>query len=201
MSTRAGYAGRSRPRGAPREWPGSAPRLRSRHRRGPSHRHPAHRRPRARSARPRSPREVPSNKQRRQAAQRRLQRQLERREELARKRCRNLRIGGTVDAVLAVVGAVFVDTGLGDDEADTAASAGEASTRDYPPADPTPNPDLADVGLPSGDVPTSGTQAVTMSTNFGDIGLTLDQAGAPCAAGAILYLAQQGFFDGATCHR
>ncbi|MGO8609445.1 peptidylprolyl isomerase, partial [Rhizobium johnstonii] len=29
----------------------------------------------------------------------------------------------------------------------------------------------------------------------------LDQAAAPCAAGAITYLAGQGFFDGTGCHR
>ena len=40
-----------------------------------------------------------------------------------------------------------------------------------------------------------------MSTNFGDIGLTLDQENAPCAAGAIVHLAEQGFFDNTNCHR
>ena len=39
---------------------------------------------------------MPTNKQRREQAQRRLQRQLERREQLARKRRRNLLIGVTV---------------------------------------------------------------------------------------------------------
>ena len=44
---------------------------------------------------------MPTNKQRREAAQRRLQRQLERRQQLAHKRRRNLLIGVTVVAVLA----------------------------------------------------------------------------------------------------
>jgi peptidyl-prolyl cis-trans isomerase B (cyclophilin B) len=139
---------------------------------------------------------VPTNKQRRQAAQRRLQRQLERRDELARKRRRNLLVGVTVIAVLAVVGAFFIITGLTDDDSDTSAAACA-----YTAADTSKNPDLTDVGLPSGDVPTTGTAALTMTTNFGDVGLTLDQAGAPCAAGALVYLAQQGFFDNTNCHR
>jgi peptidyl-prolyl cis-trans isomerase B (cyclophilin B) len=145
---------------------------------------------------------VPTNKQRRQAAQRRLQRQLERREELARKRRRNLLIGVTALAVLAVVAALFIITGL-DDSGDStpSAAADDSSTCTYTASDASQNPNLTDVGLPSNDVPTTGTQAVTMSTNFGDIGLTLDQANAPCAAGAIVYLAQQGFFNGTTCHR
>jgi peptidyl-prolyl cis-trans isomerase B (cyclophilin B) len=143
---------------------------------------------------------VPTNKQRRQAAQRRLQRQLERREQLARKRRRNLLIGVTVVAVLAVVAAALIITGLGDDDSDTDVAA-SASTCSYTPADTSQNANLVDVGTPSGDVPTTGTAAVTMTTNVGDIGLTLDQENAPCAAGSFVYLAQEGFFNDTTCHR
>jgi peptidyl-prolyl cis-trans isomerase B (cyclophilin B) len=145
---------------------------------------------------------VPTNKQRRQAAQRRLQRQLERREQIARKRRRNLLIGVTTVAVLAVVAAALIITGLGGDDSDTTAAAStDTAACTYTPADTAANPDLTAVDPPSGDVPTTGTQAVTMSTNFGDIGLTLDRAAAPCAAGAIVHLAQQGFFDNTNCHR
>src|SRR3954449_6024516 len=65
---------------------------------------------------------VPSNKQRRQAAQRRLQRQLERRAELARKRRRNVLIGVTAAAVVLVVGVVLLLTGIGGDGTDPAAA-------------------------------------------------------------------------------
>ena len=51
---------------------------------------------------------MPTNKQRRQAAQRHLQRQLERRAELARKRRRNLGILATVLAVVIVGGAALL---------------------------------------------------------------------------------------------
>jgi peptidyl-prolyl cis-trans isomerase B (cyclophilin B) len=144
---------------------------------------------------------VPTNKQRREQAQRRLQRQLERREQLARKRRRNLLIGVTVVAVLAVVGAFFVITTLADDDSDTTAAAATGSSACSYTADTSGNTALTDVGLPPGDVPTTGTAALTMTTNFGDIGLTLDQANAPCAAGSFVYLTQQGFFDGTPCHR
>jgi peptidyl-prolyl cis-trans isomerase B (cyclophilin B) len=147
---------------------------------------------------------VPTDKQRRQAAQRHLQKQLERRAEQAARRRRNLAIVATAVSVLVVVGAVLLLTGVfgGDDDDDNGTTAAaETGACTYVAEDASLNPDATDVGLPSGDVPTSGTQAVTMSTNFGDIGLTLDQENAPCAAGAIVYLAEQGFFDGTNCHR
>ena len=135
---------------------------------------------------------MPSNKQRRQAAQRRLQRQLERRAELARKRRRTVLIGVTAVAVLLVLGAVWLITGVGgDDPADSAAAGptpsstapvvdGSDGTCDFT-ADASGNPDLTDVGTPPAEVTPSGTTALTMTTNFGPVGLTLDQANAPCA--------------------
>lgn len=169
---------------------------------------------------------MPTNKQRRQAAQKRLQRQLERREELARKRHRNLLIGVTVLAVLAVVGAFFIVTNLGDDDPDTtasdssstsapaggttAAAAGAATATNadgtvacnFTP-DTSGNTNLKDVGTPpdAANTPTTGTSTLLMSTEQGDLTLTLDRAGAPCAASSFTYLAQQKFFDGSICHR
>lgn len=149
---------------------------------------------------------MPTNKQRREAAQRHLQRQLERRAAQAQKRRRNLGIGLAALALVVVVGAALLISGVlgGDDDDDKgtdAAAPADSSTCQYVASDASANPDLTDVGMPSGDVPTTGTQALTMSTNYGDIGLTLDRAKAPCAAGAITYLAGQGFFDGTNCHR
>jgi cyclophilin family peptidyl-prolyl cis-trans isomerase len=168
---------------------------------------------------------VPTNKQRRQAAQRRLQRQLERREELARKRHRNLLIGVTVVAVLAVVGAFFVITNLGGDDPDTTASGSSSSSAaasgstasagaatatnadgtvacNFIP-DTSGNTNLKDVGTPpdSANTPTTGTSTLLMSTGQGDLTLTLDRTSAPCAASSFTYLAQQGFFNGSPCHR
>jgi peptidyl-prolyl cis-trans isomerase B (cyclophilin B) len=145
---------------------------------------------------------VPTNKQRREAAQRRLQRQLERREELARKRRRNLLVTVAVIAVLVVVGAAVLISGvLGANDTTTPAAAGTVSC-DYQP-DTSGNPNLKDVGTPPtpGATPNTGTDTLLMSTGQGDLTLTLDRAKAPCAAASFTYLARQGFFDGSPCHR
>jgi peptidyl-prolyl cis-trans isomerase B (cyclophilin B) len=163
---------------------------------------------------------VPTNKQRRQAAQRHLQRQLERRAELSRKRRRNMGIVASAIAALVVVGAALVITGVfkGDDDAsaaaDPTASTGGSSaaapstnadgtvTCTYAPDD-SGNPNLKDVGTPPnpGSTPTQGTSTLLMSTDQGDLTLTLDRAKAPCAAASFTYLASQSFFDGSSCHR
>jgi cyclophilin family peptidyl-prolyl cis-trans isomerase len=164
---------------------------------------------------------VPTNKQRREAAQRRLQRQLERREELARKRRRNLLVLVTVLAVLVVAGGVFLIAGLGKGSGtataadpttsaapSSAAAAAAATNADgtvactYQP-DTSGNTNLKDVGTPPNPqaTPTQGTDTLLMRTNQGDLTLTLNRAGAPCAAASFTYLAQQKFFDGSSCHR
>jgi peptidyl-prolyl cis-trans isomerase B (cyclophilin B) len=160
---------------------------------------------------------VPSNKQRRQAAQRRLQRQLERRAELARKRRRNVLIGITAAAVVLVVGVVLLLTGIGRDDAGSAAAEptagnpaaptsgvvdGSDGTCDWTPADTAANPNLqADTGTPPVEVTPTGTTEVDITTNVGPIGLTLDNANAPCAVASMVYLAGQGYFDDTVCHR
>lgn len=162
---------------------------------------------------------MPSNKQRRQAAQRHLQRQLERRAELARKRRRNLLIFVTVLAVVAVAGGIWLVSGLGGDD-DTPDAAGDttppvptsaaAATTNpdgtiacsYTP-DESGNPSVVDVGTPPTPeaTPTQGTATLLMTTDQGALTLTLDRAKAPCAAASFAYLAQQQFFDGSPCHR
>ncbi len=160
---------------------------------------------------------MPSNKQRREAAQRRLQRQLERRAELARKRRRNVLIGVTAAAVVLVVGVVLLITGTGGDDTDTAAAEptpsspaastpgvvdGSDGTCDWTPADTAANPNLkADTGTPPVEVTPTGTTAVDITTNVGPIGLTLDNANAPCGVASMVYLAGQGYFDDTVCHR
>jgi cyclophilin family peptidyl-prolyl cis-trans isomerase len=162
---------------------------------------------------------VPSNKQRREAAQRRLQRQLERRAELARKRRRNVLIGVTAAAVVLVVGVVLLITGTGGDDTDTAAAEPTPSSPAAPTssaAAPTTNADgtvactytpdgsgSEDVGTPPNpeQTPTQGTAALRMSTNQGDLTLTLDRAKAPCTSASLVYLTEQGFYDNTPCHR
>ena len=120
---------------------------------------------------------MPTNKQRRQAAQRHLQKQLERRAELARKRRRNLGIVATAVAVVVVVGAALLITGVLPAATTTRApppthhagrpttSAAAATTNadgtvacTYSP-DESGNPNLTDVGTPPTPeaTPTQGT--------------------------------------------
>ncbi|TFV86749.1 peptidylprolyl isomerase [Blastococcus sp. CT_GayMR20] len=165
---------------------------------------------------------MPTNKQRREAAQRHLQRQLERRAELARKRRRNLGIIATVVAVVVVVGAALLITGVfqsDDTEAATdpsatptapvTSSAAAATTNadgtiacTYTP-DASGNPSLKDVGTPPTPeaTPTQGTSTLLVKTNQGDMTLNLNRTAAPCAAASFTYLASQKFFDGTPCHR
>ncbi len=167
---------------------------------------------------------MPTNKQRRVAAQRRLQRQLERRAELSRRRRRNVLVVVTVIAVLVVAGAVTLFAGIGgdDDPGDTAAAGSTSAAPSEPQATAAPavtnadgtvtctyapdasgNPNLTDVGTPPDPAatPATGTVSLLMSTDQGDIPLTLDRAKAPCAAASFTYLASQQFFDGSPCHR
>jgi cyclophilin family peptidyl-prolyl cis-trans isomerase len=160
---------------------------------------------------------VSTEKQRRQAAQRHLQKQLERRAEQTRRRRRTLGILATSVSVLVVLGAILLLTGVfgGDDASDagaasTPSSGAAARTTNadgtvscaYLP-DETGNPNLKDVGTPPTPeaTPTEGTGTLVMSTGQGDLTLTLDRATAPCAAASFEYLASQKFFDGSPCHR
>jgi peptidyl-prolyl cis-trans isomerase B (cyclophilin B) len=152
---------------------------------------------------------VPTNKQRRQAAQRRLQRQIEKRAELARKRRRNLLIVVVVVAVVVVGGAAWLIAGLGSSKDNSSAAAstsagptvdGSDGTCDFTPGT-AENPNLKDVGTPPAQVPTSGLVNLAMNTNVGTLTLTLDQAKAPCASASMIYLTQQKFFDNTPCHR
>lgn len=70
-------------------------------------------------------------------------------------------------------------------------------------SDTSGNPNLTDVDTPPNPqaTPTQGADTLLMNTGQGDLTLTLDRAGAPCAAASLTYLAQQEFFDGSLCHR
>ncbi|MGY1701122.1 peptidylprolyl isomerase [Geodermatophilus sp. SYSU D00766] len=63
------------------------------------------------------------------------------------------------------------------------------------------NPYAVDVDPPAPEVPAEGTAQLQMTTSLGGLVLTLDRAGAPCAAASLVHLAGLGFFDGSACHR
>ena len=147
---------------------------------------------------------MPTEKQRRQAAQRHLQKQLERRAEATRRRRRTLAIVATIMCALLVVGSVLLLTGVfrSDDSAADVTPAADSVSCTYAPDD-SGNPNLTEVGTPPDpeSTPAKGTSTLLMSTGQGDLTLTLDRAKAPCAAASFTYLAEQKFFDGSPCHR
>jgi peptidyl-prolyl cis-trans isomerase B (cyclophilin B) len=119
--------------------------------------------------------------------------------------------------VALVVGAAILLTGVfrgKDDETAADPSASDSTTAaattnpdgtvacTYSPDD-SGNPNLKDVGTPPNPeaTPTQGTSTLLMSTDQGDLTLTLDRTKAPCAAASFAYLAGKKFFDGSPCHR
>ena len=151
---------------------------------------------------------MPSNEQRRQAAKRKLERQLVRRAERAKKR-RIWGVGLTVLVVVGVVGLVFWLSNLGPDDsaADTKSTDTDAAgkTTDGPCAykeNPAEKPKNAP-GLPDDpkDTPKKGTVNVDLKTSQGDIGLTLNREKAPCTVQSMEHLVKEKYFDGTKCHR
>jgi cyclophilin family peptidyl-prolyl cis-trans isomerase len=165
---------------------------------------------------------VSTSKQRRQAAQRHLQRQLERRTVLVRRRRRNAAITAAAVVAVVVVGAVLLLTGVfagKNNNSAAGATAGSAPSSAAPVAAQTTNPDgtascsfipdtsgntkLKDVGTPPNpkSTPTKGTSILKMTTNQGVLTLTLNRSKAPCASSSFTYLASKKFFDNTICHR
>lgn len=98
---------------------------------------------------------------------------------------------------LAVVGLLAL-SGCGDDEKDADVAATEGVSCDYPESD---QPAAKDVEPPPATATETGSVPVTVTTSAGDLALTLDADAAPCTVNSFLSLAEQGYFDGTTCHR
>jgi peptidyl-prolyl cis-trans isomerase B (cyclophilin B) len=150
---------------------------------------------------------VPSNEQRRQAAKRKLERQLARRAERAKKR-RVWGVGLTVLVVVGVVGLVFWLTNLGPDDSSAATKPSDDKAEkktDGPCAykENAAEKPPKDVGMPEdpAETPKKGTVNVDLDTSQGAIGLTLDRAKAPCTVQSMEHLVKEKFFDGTKCHR
>jgi peptidyl-prolyl cis-trans isomerase B (cyclophilin B) len=162
---------------------------------------------------------VPSNEQRREAAKRKLERQLARRAERARRR-RTIGVLVTVVAVVVVVGGIYLLVTSGHGSGNTSAAATPSASSSAPtttaapgvstkgpckytttPSEPAPNG--KNVGVPADPSPTpkTGTVTVTLKTSQGDIPLTLNRAAAPCTVQSFLHLVQTKFYDNTPCHR
>ncbi|WP_458691213.1 peptidylprolyl isomerase [Nocardia tengchongensis] len=161
---------------------------------------------------------MPSNEQRRAAAKRKLERQLENRAQRARKR-KQLTIAasalGVVVAVAAGVGIYFLTKG---DDNSTNAKATETPdaslTAAPPPAAkakpasvsceyrPSQKPADKAVSAPgTANITTAGQVKATMDTNQGPISMTLNPGESPCTVNSFESLAKQKYFDATSCHR
>ena len=54
---------------------------------------------------------------------------------------------------------------------------------------------------PAENIPATGTVTVTLNTNAGPIGMTLDRAVSPCTVNAVQHLAASTFYNDTICHR
>jgi peptidyl-prolyl cis-trans isomerase B (cyclophilin B) len=150
---------------------------------------------------------VTSTRERQRAAARaRLAKEMAERASAARrKRQRQAVIGAGVALVLVVGGVIWLVTALGDDggtdPAATDTAAAPVCTWTEVPADQRP-PTTVDVGIPPvTNPPHTGTQVMTVDTNFGPVEVTMDLAKSPCTAAAFDFLASKKFWDGTKCHR
>jgi peptidyl-prolyl cis-trans isomerase B (cyclophilin B) len=111
-------------------------------------------------------------------------------------------------AVILVVGGILIAVGVGGKDNSSASASGSASSTAGDGSDgtcaftkDTTGATAKDVGIPPAQVATTGTTQVTLTTNFGPIGITLDHAQAPCATASFAYLASKQYFDNTPCHR
>ncbi|WP_223162632.1 peptidylprolyl isomerase [Nocardioides antri] len=64
-----------------------------------------------------------------------------------------------------------------------------------------PDGSAADATAPPASPTVEGTVPVTVTTSVGDLAFELDAARTPCTVNSFVSLAEQGYFDGTTCHR
>ena len=170
---------------------------------------------------------MPTNQQRREAAKRKLERQLVRRAERAKKR-RIIGVVSTIVGVVVVVGLVYWLTTIGGDDTTDPAAQTETTQPEAKPEVPANIPTaMAPVpkrpkalpatvnckypksgeaakavdAPPTANVSAQGTVATTIKLNSGEVKATLDRALAPCTVNSFVSLAKQGYFDNVPCHR
>lgn len=162
---------------------------------------------------------MPTNKQRREAARRHLERQLQHRaeREAARKRFTMIAsIAGTV-VVIALVIVFIVAVGNDDKRAPSAAGSnaptGQAGASSSAAGSRAPTArgectftadgqGARDVAPPpNGKVPTTGTVTVDVKTNQGPMTLELNRSSAPCTVASFVSLVKQKYYDKTPCHR
>ena len=157
-----------------------------------------------------------SNKRRKELAAAKLERQTARREQRESEHRRRMRIGWGIAALVAVIGvAVLVlwpssssdDVAAPDPNASASASA-EPSTAASAVAlegcDPAPTPPTEPLSFDAAPEMSPGDQTdleLVLDTNCGEIVIDTDADAAPETVNAMLYLAEEGYFDSTLCHR
>jgi peptidyl-prolyl cis-trans isomerase B (cyclophilin B) len=172
---------------------------------------------------------VPTNEQRRQAAKRKLERQLVRRAERAKRR-RIIGVIITVVGVVVAVGLVYWLANLGNGNTPASANSTDTSTPNQPADTPTsipteiapapkrPTPLAATATCeypaspqapaakpvqppPTANISAQGTVTADVDTSAGKLKFTLDRALAPCTVNNFVSLAKQGYYNDTPCHR
>ncbi len=164
---------------------------------------------------------MPTNEQRRDAAKRKLERQLENRAARARRR-KQATIAAAVIGLVVVIGGVAVAVGVTRGDVDTAVEASDSQTSEnatpegmLPAGRSEPLPETVSCSYPAGgtaakpanapqteNVPTTDDNvSVSMDTSQGPIGLSLDATKAPCTVNSFASLAGQNYYDATPCHR
>jgi len=152
---------------------------------------------------------VPTNQQRREAAKRKLERQLVRREERERGRRQRLVIAGVVATVLVIAGGVWYATSRGNTPATASSgtgSTGTAAATSTAPKTPCTYPKSGKAEKQA-KAPTNLSPANTATVNADltlngqKVELALDRAAAPCTVNSFLSLASQGFYNSTPCSR
>jgi peptidyl-prolyl cis-trans isomerase B (cyclophilin B) len=162
---------------------------------------------------------MPTNRQRREAERRRLERQLHRRAEREARR-RRFALVASIAGALAVAGIVIgfvMATGAEDSStagqsptpsssvptSSASSSASSSPAAAYPCTWATKLPPVKQ-GIkkpPTTRPPRSGSVKVAVQTTRGAMTFTLNRAAAPCAVESFVSLATQHFFDHTPCHR
>jgi peptidyl-prolyl cis-trans isomerase B (cyclophilin B) len=140
---------------------------------------------------------VSPSKREREYARKRYERYQAR---LREKRMRQRKIAGAVLGALVLLLAIALTIALTRDDAPSTAAPG-ATPEASAPADGSTTPTPGAYTLPDPSFAENRLWTGTITTNVGPIGVELDGIAAPQAVASFVSLAQQGFFDGTSCHR
>jgi peptidyl-prolyl cis-trans isomerase B (cyclophilin B) len=147
-----------------------------------------------------------TNKRRRELAAAKYERQVARRADRAARQRRRRKVAATGAAVLAVLGLAGVllwprltsdSTALPEPTPSPSANTTDIGCDAAPDSPRTPEP----VQMPKDQLEPGSAYKLKLNTNCGSITIETLPEKAPKTVNAMLWLAEQGYFDGTTCHR